>query len=378
MGKKDRGGSGSYFEKEQAGEEMGWCYSLLKVILYTSATLGVLLTYFHIECQREKEAKDADKFNEIYLPDQTDIETELPFIKKGTKKSEISMGPEFILTPCTPCAIVKMITEVRHIIYGHADTDPLELLKENHTVTILDARKHKPGTFSETGFTIVTLDEEPGTKNWRYGSKDIHLFQEMMNPHLMKLYPKTKKILWLTNVVRGGDKLGDQPVALGPHLDYSQDDEARHEFHKTFPLIKLEHTERNVSEGHVLTGHYDTEDLEARVMLGVWKPLSPTQVCDFPLAVMDARTFNNKNEVPFEVHVNFIFMMFHNLGGSIIFDAMQKWYYYSMQTTKQVLVFHQYTKGKYLANPHTSFANRNCPKGTESRISIESRVALFF
>ena len=105
----------------------------------------------------------------------------------------IRSGPEFILAPCTPCAIVKMITKV----------------------TILDARKHKPGTFSETGFTIVTLDEvrlfyqtrsrlgqaiyycllqEPGTKNWRYGSKDIHLFQEMMNPHLMKLYPKTKVV----------------------------------------------------------------------------------------------------------------------------------------------------------------------------------------
>ena len=41
--KKDRGGSGSYFEKEQAGEEMGWCYSLLKVLLYTSATLGYVM-----------------------------------------------------------------------------------------------------------------------------------------------------------------------------------------------------------------------------------------------------------------------------------------------------------------------------------------------
>jgi len=302
----------------------------------------------------------------------------LRFIKKGTKEVEISLGPEFILTQFCPCAIVKMITKVRHIINGHADLDQLQAHQENHTVTILDARKHKPGTFSETGFTIVTLDEEPGTKNWRYGSKDIHLFQEMMNPHLMKLYPETKKILWLNNVVRGGDKPGDQPVAPSPHLDYFQDDEARHEFHKTFPLINPEHSERNVSEGHVLTGHYDTEDLEARVMLGVWKPLSPTQVCDFPLAVMDARTFNKENEVPNETHINFIAMMFHNLGGTIIFDTMQKWYYYSMQTTKEVLVFHQYTKGKFLANPHTAFANRNCPKDTESRISVESRVALFF
>ena len=63
------------------------------------------------------------------------------------------------MAPCTPCAIVKMITKVRHIINGHADLDQLQAHQENHTVTILDARKHKPGTFSETGFTIVTLDE---------------------------------------------------------------------------------------------------------------------------------------------------------------------------------------------------------------------------
>lgn len=166
--------------------------------------------------------------------------------------------------------------------------------------------------------------------------------------------------------------------APAPHLDYFQDDEARLEFHKTFPLIKPELSERNVSEGHVLTGHYDTEDLKVGVMLGVWKPLHPTQVCDFPLAVMDARTFNKENEVPQAIHFNFIVTMFHNLGGAIIFDTIQKWYYYSMQTTKEVLVFHQYTKGKYLANPHTAFANRNCPKDTKSRISIESRVAIFF
>ena len=62
-----------------------------------SCSFRVLLTYFHIECQREKEAKDADKFNEIYLPDQTDIETKLPFIKKGTKEVEISLGNIFTL-----------------------------------------------------------------------------------------------------------------------------------------------------------------------------------------------------------------------------------------------------------------------------------------
>merc|ERR1711983_5919 len=366
------------FEKDRAGVKMGWCLSLLKVLLYTSATLGVILIYFHIECQREKEAKAMDRFNEVYKPDKTDIETKLPFLKKGTGAYELSLGPEFILTQICPCAILKMITKVRHIINGHGDLDHMVRLQENHTVTILDARKHKPGTFSEAGFTLVKLDEEPGTKNWRHGSQDIHLFQEMMNPHLMKLYPETKKILWLNNVVRGGDKPLDQPAAPAPHLDYYQDDEARLEFHKTNPLIDLKYSEKNVSENHVLTGYYDTEDLKVGVMLGVWKPLSPTQICDKPLAVMDARTFTKENEVHFGTHINFVAFMFHSLGAGIIFDTMQQWYYYSLQTTKEVLVFHQYTKGKYFANPHTAFDNRNCPKDTENRVSVEIRVALFF
>ena len=59
---------------------------------------------------------------------------------------------------------------------------------------------------------------------------------------------------------------------------------------------------------------------------------------------MDARTFTKENEVQSGVHINFIALIFHNLNGGIIFDTMQKWYYYSMQTTKEVLVFHQYTK----------------------------------
>ena len=64
--------------------------------------------------------------------------------------------------------------------------------------------------------------------------------------------------------------------APAPHLDYYQGDEARLEFHKTNPLIDLKYT--NVSENHVLTGYYDTEDLRLGVMLGVWKPLNPSQV----------------------------------------------------------------------------------------------------
>ena len=80
------------------------------------------------------------------------------------------------------------------------------------------------------------------------------------------------------------------------------------------------------------------------LLICILNSLLKIKVCDIPLAVMDARTFNKENEVPAKVHVSFIAFVYHNLGGQIIFDAVQKWYYYSMQTTKEVLVFHQYTK----------------------------------
>ena len=134
----------------------------------------VNLTYFHIECQREKEAKAKNQFNEVFIPEKTDVEAILPFMKKGTDVDKFSQGdctkintvqlsnwqisgPEYILTQFCPCAFVKMVTKVYHTVNGHEDQ--IKSHQEDHTVTILDARKHKPGTFSETGFTLVTLDE---------------------------------------------------------------------------------------------------------------------------------------------------------------------------------------------------------------------------
>ena len=63
---------------------------------------------------------------------------------------------------------------------------------ENQTFTIFDARKVSPGSFAETGFTLIKLDKEPETKNWRIWSQDLDLFREQMNPYLKELYPQTK------------------------------------------------------------------------------------------------------------------------------------------------------------------------------------------
>ena len=59
---------------------------------------------------------------------------------------------------------------------------------------------------------------------------------------------------------------------------------------------------------------------------------------------MDARTFQPKNQIPLSLHINLLVAIFHNLGALISYDPSQKWYYYSRQSTTEVLVFHQYSK----------------------------------
>lgn len=188
---------------------MGFCQIVLKTFLYTSLTLTAVLVYLHIECQKESEESKNNRFNAEYHPDQTDCVAELPFVKPGVDKIVTVLGPEFILKQVTPCALLKLITISRHFLFGEhwspADAD----LKN---VTILDFKKHKPGTFKETGFTYIELEEEPKTQNWRLGSEDIDLFMDQIEPHIRKLYPKVKKMILLSHLIRGGSQFGDQPV----------------------------------------------------------------------------------------------------------------------------------------------------------------------
>ena len=168
--------------------------------------------------------------NPVFDPTATDIVTPLSHCALG-KDVEMHIGVDYLLHSFTPCAIMKVL--------GHLgltpDYSPLaDLSPDTHNVTILDARKQNLGGFHETGFTLIQLEKEPETLDWRKmiinprtkekdESADIGKFFDQMEPHIMELYPQTKKIRWTYNVVRGGDKVGDQPRAVGgPHMDYHQ------------------------------------------------------------------------------------------------------------------------------------------------------------
>jgi len=309
------------------------------------------------------------------------------FTKFG-KDVELYMGFDYILVQSAPCALLKLID----FLGWKTDYTKGDFAKtnENHSVTIYDARKTNFGSFGETGFTLIELEEEPETTDWRTPlamnpDADIKKFHQQMEPHIMKLYPQTKRMKWTYNVVRGGDTFGDQPRAVGdkekgfvgaPHLDYHQNATARVEFHQKYPINEYWMPD---TEPSLMMGSGDDDESKLGVLLGVWKPIHPTTtVCDFPLAVMDARTFKPEHQGKNELHLNFGFFRFHNLNGVISYCPEQKWAYYSFQTTKEVLVFHQYSSNKFYANPHTSFFNKNCPEGSEKRVSVEMRLALYF
>ena len=78
---------------------------------------------------------------------------------------------------------------------------------------------------------------------------------------------------------------------------------------------------------------------------------------------MDARTFEPKNQIPLSVHVNLLVGVFHSLGAAISYDSNQRWYYYSRQSTTEVLVFHQYSKVSSNIKIHDKIRKKNLTLG---------------
>lgn len=292
----------------------------------------------------------------------------LGFIPASMQSSELRFGIAFILMQTAP----RWVTSIILALGGGVDPSK-STPWENRNVTLRDARLASL-RYEETGFVLHRMDAPSATAVWR-GQSDIHKFFAEMEPTVRSLHPKVKRIQWTYNVVRGGSSLGDQPAAVdAPHLDYSQDDAAREEFHAAHPLFP------GAIEQEILLGQHDSaENGTFRIMLGVWKPIHrSTPVCDRPLAVMDARDFARAHERPYEVHINFGVATLHNLNAAIVHAPRQRWWYHSFQTTDEVLIFRQYTRGKHMANPHASFENPNCPTGSEPRVSVEVRACLFF
>jgi len=316
-------------------------------------------------------------------PSVTDVlgYNRMGFSERTEEQPELYLGMTYILSQSSPRWMVKLAgwfdpTKVGDKALTEKDYEEYENRNEGRKeVDILDARKNT-GTFAERGFTLIDMKDAPsirGVENWR-NPEDVKAFQDELEPLLLDLYPKATRIEYTYSVVRGGSSFGDQPAAIdGPHLDYSQNDTAREEFHEIYPATPI------MKEANALLGNLAGPKEEMKVLLGIWKPIMmETPVCDNPLAVMDARTFKEDQESPMFLHINFFGFQFHNLNGAIHYHEDQEWYYYPFQNESEVLVFTQYSKGKHFANPHGSFENPNCPDDSDKRVSLEMRAAVFF
>jgi len=363
----------------------GFSRSASLFFVYVLIALFAVLLYFHLECLNDQEQERQAR---IFKPEETDcrdikwnfaefgVDLEMDLDAFGFDITEVELGPTPILAQKAPCAVLKLIN---FFIDGFQFSRGSVV---SHSVTIYDARKNSPGSFHETGFTLIDLGEEPVTTDWRtpattHQDADIKKFYSQLEPHIQKLYPQTKRMQWTFNVLRGGlptsygREFGDQPRVVNPHLDYHQNDTARLLYHKDFPAMKGQ-------EAELLMGLGDDEESRLGVLLGIWKPIKPEKVCDYPLAFMDARTFDSDHQNLNKLHVSLGPTIFHNLNGAVSHADTQKWYYYPFQTTREVVFFHQYTRDTFFVNPHGPFLNKNCPEGTEKRTSVEVRVALFF
>ncbi|KAL7470478.1 hypothetical protein ACHAXS_010721, partial [Conticribra weissflogii] len=316
-----------------------------------------------------------DAHSTPYDPEKSTDIMEYPdmgFVREG-RQVELSMGLTFILQQSFPRWFVTLLQR-----YESRNSNSNERDYEPKNVNILDARQRDYLKFDEAGFTLLEMSDFnfSSVANWR-SQQDIKLFQSALETKLrQELFPQASRIVFTYSVVRGGSQFGDQPAAINaPHLDYSQNDTARHEFHQSWPPFDYKYNK----EQHILMGTDPRDEDEVlSVLLGIWKPIYINNpVCDHPLAVMDGRTFHRNQEVPHPIHINFGIFTFHNLNGGVKYNESQKWYYYPFQKEEEVLVFTQYTKDDYFCTPHGSFENPNCPEDYDTRVSVEMRAAVF-
>ena len=123
--------------------------------------------------------------NSVFDPGATEVVTPLAYCKLG-KDVEMQIGMDYLLLSFTPCPILKVLG------FLGLTTDQssfAELSPDVHNVTILDARKQNLGGFHETGFTLIQLEKEPETKDWRkhrqpkdQGEGRVCRHQEVLRP----------------------------------------------------------------------------------------------------------------------------------------------------------------------------------------------------
>lgn len=244
---------------------------------------------------------------------------------------------------------------------------------EYRDVKVLDARKRKSLTYEKQGFVLLPFKST--VTDWR-SHEGIQAYKKELEVFLKKLHPQMQRVVF-TNFVHRGGRRQTRPATNKPHLDNYQN--------KT-EVLKIADTRGGgkwMREEVAIMRDGARDGFSPRIMLGLWKPVDMSSpVCDFPLMMMDASRFREKDQVRNLQHFNHAVngkrVHVTNLAARAKFAADQRWYYFHEQKEDELTVFRHFTFDYFFANVHGAFKQRNCPEGAETRKSIETRATLYW
>ena len=151
---------------------MGVGSFLFKTTGYISVAVLAVLAYFFFDCYGRTHEPEVCPFNDKFDRDYTDLyDIPIPFTHKGVD-SKGHLGLDFLGMQTEWCVLSK-------IVYMMSAKTTHKTEPDFHNITFWDARKHKPGSFHETGFTLLKLEKYPETTDWET-SGTIHTFIEFI------------------------------------------------------------------------------------------------------------------------------------------------------------------------------------------------------
>jgi len=295
---------------------------------------------------------------------------QLPFVKKSTEITAFRGMPDGF-----NWSSLKKIWSLYWEIIRHI---------EKKTINFLNARTQDLD-FNQTGFTLVPFKEEFDMAEWEK-EENQEIFKKQVEPIILKLFPDAEIVQWTGFLFRGGEGQ-NSPAVDAPHLDAYPDWKKAKEFNNYDDYGKVFKEELNNPDGEMQKKmekwkEFEKLDKNELYYIGFWKPIQMANpVLDFPLALMDASTFDTKDDCcPQEVEMSHMDngkrVSFKNLNGAIKYSEKQRWYYYPEMTNEELLVFTHLAANASHANPHTSFRHPSAPTDAstfQKRQSMETR-----
>jgi len=196
--------------------------------------------------------------------------TSLAFLSASAELFEVTHRPASLLE--RPAFFFKRVAPRWLAVLASAcGTDPSTLpTTTGFNITIRDARnaRLRPST---TGFALVRMRNASPTTDWR-SETGVRALQMEMEPEILRLYPRTKRVVWTHAAVRGGAAFGDRPLTLNrPQLDYCSNETARW-------LFRAEFADRGSADGWHRIEDQSRQRGAPRVALFLSKPIGSPQV----------------------------------------------------------------------------------------------------